>query len=90
MTPSRRWNLHLIPHVHLNLGFTDAQGKVIELHCRNIDRALDLFDRDDALRFCIDGSFVVDQYVRTRSARQVRRLHAAIERGVLGVNGLPQ
>ncbi len=41
VTPCRRWTLHLIPHVHLDLGFTDTQGKVLERPCRNSDRALD-------------------------------------------------
>ena len=87
LTPCRRWTLHLIPHVHLDLGFTDAQGKVLELHCRNIDRALDHFDRDPDFRFCVDGSMVVQEYFRTRSTRQQHRLRAAVERGVLAVNG---
>ena len=86
LTPCRRWTLHLVPHVHLDLGFTDAQGKVLELHCRNIDRALDRFDHDPHFRFCVDGSIVVQEYFRTRSQRQRNRLNTAVERGVLGIN----
>lgn len=86
LTPCRRWTLHLVPHVHLDLGFTDAQGKVLDLHCRNIDRALDRFDHDPDFRFCVDGSVVVQEYFRTRSEWQRTRLRAAVERGVLGVN----
>lgn len=84
--PCRRWTLHLVPHVHLDLGFTDAQGKVLELHCRNIDQALDRFDRDPDFRFCVDGSIVVQEYFRTRSAQQRDRLRSAVARGVLGGN----
>lgn len=86
VSPSRRWTLHLIPHVHLDLGFTDTQGKVLELHCRNIDKALDLVDDDPDFRFCVDGSIIVDQFTQTRSPAQVRRLREAAARGVLGVN----
>ena len=50
--------MHLIPHVHLDLGFTDSQGKVLELHCRNIDRALDLFDSDPSFGFSVDGAVI--------------------------------
>ncbi|MGV8976618.1 MAG: hypothetical protein ACOH17_01100 [Cellulomonas sp.] len=86
--PCRRWTLHLVPHIHLDLGFTDAQGKVLELHCRNIDRALDLMDADPSFRFSVDGAFVVQEYRSTRSPAQVDRLFAAIRGGTLGVNAL--
>lgn len=86
LTPSRTWDLHLIPHVHLDLGFTDTQGKVLELHCRNIDRALDAMEINPAFRFAVDGSMVVAEYTRTRSAADVTRMMNAIERGDLGVN----
>ena len=78
--------MHLIPHVHLDLGFTDSQGKVLELHCRNIDRALDLFDRDPSFRFSVDGAVIAREFERTRSATQIKRMHAAIRSGQLGVN----
>ncbi len=87
IAPCRQWDLHLIPHVHLDLGFTDTQGKVLELHCRNIDRALDLFDDDPEFKFSVDGSIIAQEYTRTRSSTQIQRLKAAIRAGRLGING---
>lgn len=86
LTPCRRWNLHLIPHVHLDLGFTDAQGKVLELHCRNIDRALDRIIDDPDFRYCVDGSVIAAEYEKTRPPARVARMHEAIAAGQLGVN----
>lgn len=86
--PARRWTLRLIPHVHLDLGFTDLQGKVLDLHCRNIDQALDEFDRNPSFRFSVDGSYIVEEYAKTRSPDQVTRLHRAITNGRLGINAL--
>ncbi|WP_369211264.1 hypothetical protein [Streptomyces flavofungini] len=86
LVPARRWTLHLIPHVHLDLGFTDTQAKAIELHCRNIDKALDRLDQDAAFRFSVDGAFVVREYLRTRSPRRRERLREAIAAGSIGVN----
>ncbi len=88
LQPSRQWTLHLIPHVHLDLGFTDYQGKVLELHCRNIDRALDQIAHDPDFRFCVDGSVVFTEYRRTRSPRRVAQALDAIRAGKLGVNAL--
>ncbi|WP_019547892.1 hypothetical protein [Streptomyces sulphureus] len=86
LVPARRWTLHLIPHVHLDLGFTDNQAKAVELHCRNIDKALDRQERDPAFRFSVDGAFVVREYLRTRSSHRCARLREAIGAGLIGVN----
>ncbi|XAS77054.1 hypothetical protein V3G39_03175 [Dermatophilaceae bacterium Sec6.4] len=86
ITPCRRWTLHLIPHVHLDLGFTDAQGKVLELHCRNIDRALDAMALDPDFRFCVDGSVIAREYLRTRPPHRGDAMREAIAAGRLGVN----
>ncbi|MET4780425.1 hypothetical protein [Glaciihabitans sp. UYNi722] len=86
IVPARKWQLHLVPHVHLDLGFTDAQGKVLELHCRNIDRALTKMEEDPRFRFAVDGSAIMQEYERTRSRGQVERMRRAITRGALGVN----
>ncbi|WP_399880313.1 hypothetical protein ACGH7X_00810 [Streptomyces sp. BBFR51] len=86
LTPARRWTVHLIPHVHLDLGFTDTQPKALELHCRNIDKALDRHAQDPAFRYSVDGALVVREYLNTRSPRRRARLREAIAAGVIGVN----
>ncbi|WP_116946788.1 glycoside hydrolase family 38 N-terminal domain-containing protein [Jiangella endophytica] len=86
LTPQRRWTVHLIPHVHLDVGYTDVQGKVLELHSRNLDRALDALDRDDAFAFSVDGSLVVGQYLATRSEKRSQRVLEALRSGRLSVN----
>ncbi|RII09252.1 Mannosylglycerate hydrolase [Streptomyces sp. YIM 130001] len=86
LAPSRRWTLHLIPHVHLDLGFTDTQAKSVELHCRNIDKALERLEHDSAFRFSVDGAYIVQEYLRTRSPRRCARLREAIGAGLIGVN----
>ncbi|PZG00742.1 hypothetical protein [Micromonospora endophytica] len=86
LVAARRWTLHLVPHVHLDVGYTDVQGKVLELHSRNLDRALDALDRDPDFAFSVDGSLVVDQYLATRSAQRAERVLAALRSGRLAVN----
>ncbi|RIQ26300.1 hypothetical protein DY240_10635, partial [Jiangella rhizosphaerae] len=86
LQPQRKWTVHLIPHVHLDVGYTDVQGKVLELHSRNLDRALDVLDRDDAFAFSVDGSLVVGQYLATRSEKRAQRVLDALRSGRLSVN----
>ncbi|MFG1707800.1 hypothetical protein ACFLIM_31800 [Nonomuraea sp. M3C6] len=84
LTPARKWTLHLIPHVHLDVGYTDSQGKVLELHSRNLDRALAALDGDFA--FSVDGSLVLAQYLATRSAKNAERVLQALRDGRISVN----
>ncbi|MEN3614344.1 hypothetical protein AAH979_32970 [Plantactinospora sp. ZYX-F-223] len=84
--PARRWTLHLIPHVHLDVGYTDVQGKVLELHSRNLDRAVEALDRDPDFAFSVDGSLIVTQYLATRSPQRAQRVLAALRSERLAVN----
>lgn len=59
---------------------------MIELHCRNIDRAVVLFAVDPVFRFCVDGSVVVAEYTKTRAPARVQEMRDALESGHLGVN----
>ncbi|SOD59171.1 Glycosyl hydrolases family 38 N-terminal domain-containing protein [Streptomyces zhaozhouensis] len=84
--PARKWTLHLIPHVHLDIGFTDYQGKVIELHNRNLDRALDAGARDPEFAYSVDGAMVVAEYLASRDARRAERVLTALREGRMAVN----
>jgi hypothetical protein len=86
LTPCRRWTLHLVPHVHLDVGYTDVQGKVLELHSRNLDRALSTLDSDPEFAFSVDGSLIVDQYLATRSPARAARVIEALRTGRLSTN----
>ncbi|MFB9660397.1 hypothetical protein ACFQS3_11570 [Glycomyces mayteni] len=86
LEPKRKWTVHLIPHVHLDVGYTDVQGKVLELHSRNLDRALAALDRDEDFAFSVDGSLVVAQYLATRSPERSARVLAALRSGRVSVN----
>lgn len=86
LQPQRKWTVHIIPHVHLDVGYTDLQGKVLELHSRNLDRALDALDRDDGFAFSVDGSLVVGEYLATRSEKRSQRVLDALRSGRLSVN----
>ncbi|MHB8717574.1 MAG: glycoside hydrolase family 38 N-terminal domain-containing protein [Candidatus Dormibacteria bacterium] len=86
ITPCRRWTLHLIPHVHLDLGYTDHQGKVLELHSRNVERTLDLLDARPDYAFALDGSLILGEYLGSRSPGVHGRLIEHLRSGRLGVN----
>jgi hypothetical protein len=86
--PARKWTVHLVPHVHLDIGYTDAQAKVIELHSRNLDKALKILDQTPDWRFAIDGSFIVQRFLRSRDEQRSEHLIATLRSGRLSVNAM--
>ncbi|MBO0885570.1 MAG: hypothetical protein J2P17_35605, partial [Mycobacterium sp.] len=86
--PARKWTIHLIPHVHLDIGYTDYQAKVAELHNRNLDRALAALRANPQFAFSVDGSFVLKQYLDSRTPERAEEVLDAVRSGRLGVNAL--
>jgi len=67
LTPKRKFTLYVVPHNHLDIGFTDYQPKIEELQNRNFDRLLAEMRTDPSLRFSVDGVWPVEQFLRTRA-----------------------
>ncbi len=65
--PAKKWTVALIPHEHLDVGFTDYPAKVAELHSQSVDQAMDLINKTPDFRWTLDGSWVADQYLNGRS-----------------------
>ena len=67
LTPKRKFTVYVVPHNHLDIGFTDYQPKIEELQNRNFDRLLEEMRTDPSLRFSADGVWPVEQFLRTRT-----------------------
>ncbi len=67
LTPKRKFTVYVVPHNHLDIGFTDYQPKIEELQNRNFDRLLAEMRADPSLRFSADGVWLVEQFLRTRT-----------------------
>ena len=68
IAPAKKWTIALIPHEHLDIGFTDYPAKVAELHSQSVDEAMDLIKATPDFRWTLDGSWVADQYLNGRSS----------------------
>ena len=77
----RRWTVHIVPHEHLDVGFTDYRSKVGELQSRSIDQVLDLLPKYPEFRWTMDGSWIAGQFLSTRSPEQQKRFLDAVRAG---------
>lgn len=74
ITPAKKWTLFIIPHEHLDIGFTDYPAAVAELHSQSIDDAMDIQKRISEFRWTLDGFWPVEQYMAGRSQQEQQEL----------------
>ena len=80
VAPQKRWTLFLVPHVHLDVGFTDYQSKVGVVQARIVDEAINFLAQHPGFRFSLDGEWPLEQFLKTRSATEQARAIAAIQK----------
>ena len=77
----KKWTLLVVPHEHLDIGFTDYREKVAELQSQSIDGVLDLLPEHPEFRWTMDGSWVAQQYLAGRSPERVQQFLNAVRAG---------
>ncbi len=85
VTPERKLTVYIVPHTHLDIGFTDYQPKIEELQNRNLDRLLAEMRSDPDMRFSLDGAWLAEQYLRTRSPAARKEFGAAVRAGHIAI-----
>lgn len=78
LQPQKKWTLYLVPHVHLDIGYTDYQAKVAAIQARILDEAMDLAEKHPGFRFSTDGEWNLEQFLATRTPDEKRRIVQAI------------
>jgi hypothetical protein len=66
LAAQRKWTIFVVPHTHLDVGYTDYQGKVAETQARVLTQAADLIHQHPDFRFSMDGSWNLQQLLETR------------------------
>jgi alpha-mannosidase len=85
LEPERKWTLYLVPHEHLDVGFTDYRGKVAEVHNRNIDKLLGIMQETPEMRWSLDGTWIVQHYMASRTAAAQKLLFDLARQGKIGI-----
>ncbi len=78
LQPQKKWTLFLVPHVHLDVGYTDYQAKVSTIQSRILDEAMDLIAQHPAFRFSTDGEWNLEQFLHSRTPQEQDRIIEAI------------
>lgn len=75
VTPVRPWTVYVLPHSHVDIGYTDPQDYILKMHQRNFLDALDLAQeyaanpKDSKFHFNVEATWVLDRLLA--SGREV-------------------
>jgi len=79
LEPAKKWNFFLVPHTHLDVGYTDYQAKVAEAQSRSLDEAIQMIHDHPDFRFSPDGYWCVRQFLAERTDEQKQLLFQAVK-----------
>jgi alpha-mannosidase len=83
--PGKKWTIFVVPHEHLDVGYTDYQPKVAEVHSRVIDEAMDLSETHPGFQFSLDSSWEAQQFLHSRTQAEREKLYRMVQEGKVHV-----
>lgn len=93
VSPTRQWKVYVMPHSHVDVGYTNVQAKVLAIHMNNIDEAIKIAartaDYPAAARFKwnTEALWVVDKYLAGASEAKQQRFKEAVKKGWINLDG---
>jgi hypothetical protein len=79
VTPQKKWTLYLVPHIHVDVGYSDYQAKIAAIQAHAIDEAIEMIAKHPEFRYSLDGEWDLAQFLATRTPAQQQRALADIE-----------
>jgi len=93
--PQRKWSIYLIHQSHLDIGYTDPQGYILQHHLQYLDSVLDLATATDdwpeasQFRWNVEASWPLRHWLAARPARDRDELIERVRQGRVEVCALP-
>lgn len=80
LDPKKKWTVLIVPHIHVDVGYSDYQAKIAAIQSRTIDEAMDMTAQHPEFRFSLDGEWDLEQFLASRSPAQQQRAIAAMQK----------
>lgn len=78
---ARKWTVFIVPHEHLDIGFTDYPEKVAELHSESVDGVIEIQKHVPGFLWTLDGYWVAEKYMEGRSDEKREQFVRAMRDG---------
>lgn len=95
VTPQRKWNIYLIHHSHLDIGYTDRQGTVLRGHSGYLDSALELAEAteewpdDSRFRWTVESALPLRRWLAGRPGSVRERFMRLAREDRIEVTAMP-
>lgn len=92
LAPVRAWEIYLLPHSHVDIGYTELQADVEKKQNSNIESGLRLaqatadYPPDARFKWNVEVLWPVDNYLRDASSEQRERFISAVRAGQIGLD----
>jgi len=90
--PARKWTVYILPHSHVDIGYTNVQEKVLKLHMDNIDESISLAEKTkdypagSRYKWNTEAIWVVENYLSRANAEKKNRFWNAVKQGWIGLD----
>ncbi len=87
----RPWEIHLLPHSHVDIGYSDPQREVEKKQWKNLRDAVALatktaaYPREARFRWNVEGLWSVESYLRQAPPAERRAFVKAVRDGAIGL-----
>ena len=91
LPPVRAWEIHLLPHSHVDIGYSDPQPEVERKQWKNLRDAVALAAAtasnppDSRFKWNVEGLWSVESYLKQASADERRQFVEAVRQGSIGL-----
>ena len=91
---NRKWNIVLLHHTHLDIGYTHTQEKVLEIQFKHLENAMDLIEKNldkpfnYRFRWNPEITWAIEEWLKTASERNKTRFIKYVQDGYIGLDGL--
>jgi len=79
ISPQKKWTIFVVPHIHVDVGYSDYQAKIAAIQSRDIDEALGMIDQNPDFRYSLDGEWDLEQFLKTHTSAQQARAVKAVQ-----------
>ncbi len=90
--PAKKWTVYILPHSHVDVGYTNLQSKVLKLHMNNIDEAIALAGKTQnypsgaRYKWNTEAVWVVDNYLKNADTAKRKLFWDAVKKGWINID----
>lgn len=80
--PVKKWIIYVAPSTHTDIGYTDVQDRVIEVHNRNTDLAIELAEQYPLYHWNLESSWAAQMWLRDNPWTRRKLIEASRNRRI--------